>query len=227
MFAIVITVGYFLERRQPRYMPGAAGQDSRTGAPPFPGRFGMDVPEGYLFHPCHTWAFDDGWQGIRVGLDNFAALLFGKVDQITVTKPNRWVRQGQKLMTITFDGVSVDLPSPVEGTILSLNGRALETPSVVESDPLHEGWLAVIKAASFDSDRKNLIPPAMSEFWMRNSMFVLQKLCSQEPALAQDGGRLVSGVLKHISRELRNKIVKEFFLTAPVEVVPEGVQHTV
>ena len=226
MFVVVIIVGYYLERRQPRYMPAAAGQESRiAGSPRFASKFRMEVPEGYLFHPCHTWAVHEGWQAIRVGLDDFAATLFGRVDHITVTTPNRWVRQGQKLMTITFDGVSVDLPSPVEGTVISVNGPALEIPDVVTKDPLHEGWLAVIKAADFDSDRKNLIAPWMSESWMRTSMFMLQQMCSQEPGLAQDGGRPIKGVLKRISRELRNKVVKEFFLTVPVEVTEESAPH--
>lgn len=225
MFAIVMIVGYYLERNQPRYMPAAAGSENRVNPTPFAGRLATEVPPGYLFHPCHTWAFDEGWQAIRVGVDHFAATLFGKIDNITVTTPNRWVRQGQKLMTLTFDGVSVELPSPVEGTVISVNRPALEDPSVICTDPLHEGWLAVIKAASFESDRKNLIQPAMAESWMRNSAVLLQHMCSQEPALAQDGGRPIQGVLKRISPELRKKVIREFLLTVPGEAMVANREH--
>src|SRR5271157_2143333 len=60
-------------------------------------KFGMDVPSGYCFHPCHTWAVDEGWQLIRVGIDKFAVNLFGKIEHIDVAGLYRWVRQGQKL----------------------------------------------------------------------------------------------------------------------------------
>jgi glycine cleavage system H lipoate-binding protein len=227
MFTIVMIVGYLLERKQPYCMSTAANQNSNK---PFSrrvsGRLAVEIPEGYFLHPCHTWALDEGWQAIRVGVDDFAATLFGKVDHITLTTPNRWVRQGQKLMTVTFDGITVDLPSPVEGTVISVNGPALERPDLVTTDPFCEGWLAVIKATNFDSDRKNLLQRAMAASWTRNSMVLLQQLCSQEAALAQDGGRPIRGLLKHISPELRERVVKEFFLTIPVEVLQDKTHHS-
>ena len=44
---------------------------------------------------------DEGRQNARVGIDAFAANLFGKIDSIEVADLNRWVRQGQKLCTVT------------------------------------------------------------------------------------------------------------------------------
>ena len=179
-------------------------------------KFGMDVPSGYCFHPCHTWAVDEGWQLIRVGVDKFAVNLFGKIEHIDVAGLYRWVRQGQKLMTITVAGISVDLPSPVEGALTAVNRAALENPELVTSDPFCEGWIAVIKSHCFATDEKNLMQGAMVAPWMRNSIVLLREMCSQSPALAQDGGPPLAGVLNRVSPELRNRLVKEFFLTVPV-----------
>jgi hypothetical protein len=41
-------------------------------------------------------------------------------------------------------------------------------------------------------------------------------MCSQPAALAQDGGPPLPGLLNRVSPELRNKVIKEFFLTFPV-----------
>jgi glycine cleavage system H lipoate-binding protein len=225
MFMLVMILGHFLRHTEQRYTAAPKEKTSRSSLPYFETKLGMEVPRRYFFHPCHTWAVDEGWQLIRVGIDEFAANVFGKVDQISVTNPNRWVRQGQKLMTITVSGISVDLPSPIEGTVKSVNGAALENPDLVTTDPFCKGWMAVIKAASFDTDQKNLMQGAMVAPWMRNSMVLLRDICSQSPALAQDGGRPITGVLKRVSPELRKKLVKEFFLTVPAEEVQPASQH--
>ena len=130
MFALVMILGYLLNRgAQPSATVPA--ETARRFRPLIESKFGMDVPGGYCFHPCHTWAVDEGWQLIRVGVDRFAVNLLGKIEHIDVAGLYRWVRQGQKLMTITVAGISVDLPSPVEGALTAVNRAALENPEPV------------------------------------------------------------------------------------------------
>ena len=129
-FALVMILGRLLKRgAQPSVI--APAETLRRFRPRVKSKFGMDVPRGYCFHPCHTWAVDEGWQLIRVGVDSFSANLFGKIEHIDVAGLHRWVRQGQKLMAITGAGISVDLPSPVEGVLTEVNRAALENPRIV------------------------------------------------------------------------------------------------
>ena len=215
MFAMVMILGHLFKRGT---QPSATvpTESARRVRPLIESKFGMDVPRGYCFHPCHTWAVDEGWQLIRVGMDRFAVNLFGRIEHIDVAGLYRWVRQGQKLMTITVGGISVDLPSPVEGALTAVNRAALEDPELVTTDPFCEGWIAVIKSHCFDTDEKNLMHGSMAVQWMRNSFVLLRDLCSQSPVLAQDGGPPLAGVLNRVSPELRNRLVKDFFLTVPV-----------
>jgi hypothetical protein len=128
-------------------------------------------------------------------------------------------------MTITSAGISVDLPSPVEGALTAVNGAALEKPELVTTDPFCEGWIAVIKSPCFATDEKNLMKGAMLAPWMRNSIVLLREMCSQSPALAQDGGAPPTGLLKRVSPDLRNRLVKEFFLTLPAVQAQPTNQH--
>ena len=59
---------------------------------------------------------------------------------LTYAEPNRWVRQGQKLITLTSDGTSMDLLSPVEGVVMAINNDVLREPSLVTNDPYRE-WM--------------------------------------------------------------------------------------
>lgn len=215
MFALVMILGHLLKRGA-RLSAIAPAETLRHFRPLIESKLGMDVPTGYCFHPCHTWAVDEGWQLIRVGMDRFAANLFGKIEHIDVAGLYRWVRQGQKLMTITVGGISVDLPSPVEGALTAVNRAALDNPDLVTTDPLCDGWIAVIKSQCFATDEKNLLHGAMAAQWMRNSFVLLREMCSQSPVLAQDGGPPLPGLLNRVSPELRNRLLKEFFLTEPV-----------
>jgi len=215
MFALVIAWGRLFKRE---VQPSAAvsADTLRRFPPPIEGKFGMEIPKSYCFHPCHTWAVDEGLQLIRVGVDGFTANLFGKIDRIDVAGLYRWVRQGQRLMTITGAGISVDLPSPIEGVLTVVNQAVLEDPVMATTDPYGEGWVAVIRSSSFGTDQRNLMQGPVVAPWLRNNMLQLGEMCSQPAALAQDGGPPLPGLLNRVSPELRNKVIKEFFLTFPV-----------
>lgn len=181
------------------------------------------VPEGYYFHPCHTWVVHEGEDNGRVGVDGFVANLFGQIDRIDVTGLNRWVRQGQRLMTVTGAGISIDLPSPVEGVVKALNPAVLNDPTLAITSSYRDGWIVTLKSPDIATDLKNLLQGTMVSVWMGNTFTRLKDMVSQlSPALAQDGGPPLSGVLARVSPELQSKLMREFFS----ESSPSGTKAT-
>jgi glycine cleavage system H protein len=210
---LILAVGHLRKREQ----ASSVAVQAVTRVEAFPQRESvLEIPKGYYFHPCHTWVANEGEENARVGLDSFAADLFGTIDHIEVLGLNRWVRQGQRLMTVSRAGISVDLWSPVEGTVKALNEAVLRDPTLVVTDPYRDGWIAVIKSPDIRGNLKNLLHGAILRSWMRNNLVRLTEMVSQfSPALAQDGGPPLRGLLTTISLELQNRLVKEFFLTLP------------
>ena len=92
-FLLIMSITYF--RRQPNAPAMAAKDDvwSRPKAPVLTKEMGFEIPNGYAFHPGHTWVHDEGRQNARVGVDAFTANLLGKIDRIELGGLNRWVRQ--------------------------------------------------------------------------------------------------------------------------------------
>jgi hypothetical protein len=89
----------------------------------------------------------------------------------------------------------------------------VDDPSLANRSPYKDGWVAVIKSPDFAINQKNLIQGSMVAPWMQNNISRLNSMVSQiSPALAQDGGQPVSGVLARVTPEVREKIAKEFFL---------------
>src|SRR5271157_4267492 len=82
---------------------------------------GFAVPEHLRYHPGHTWALSESPSLVRVGMDDFASKLTGKVESITLPQRGQWIRQGQKICTLYRDDAAVDMVSPIEGTISDIN----------------------------------------------------------------------------------------------------------
>lgn len=212
-FLLILTVMYF-RRPQQSSDAFAVAPSKRLAAPIMVQQAGFEVPQGYCFHPGHTWALDEGRQDARVGIDAFAGNLFGKIDAIELADLNRWVRQGQKLCRVKCEGQSVDLLSPVEGVVVSVNHEVLKDPNLVVEDPYKSGWLCVIKAPELAINAKNLLPGNVIASWMQTSIARLcAKLQELTPALAQDGGLPIKGLLFQMDASARQQVAKEFFLT--------------
>jgi glycine cleavage system H protein len=209
MFLLILSISYFTREKQPFLTKPAV--DPR--APRFEREYGFEIPRDYSFHPGHTWVLKEGVDTARVGLDSFAANLIGKIDHIDVIGQNRWVRQGQKLMTLKSGPTAIELMSPVEGVITAINTEAVEDPSLVTRDPYKNGWIAMIKSPELEINQKNLVQGVMVAPWMQNNVTRLNATLGQlSPALAQDGGLPLAGLLARVAPELRKRLVQEFFL---------------
>ena len=212
-FLLILTVMYF---RRPQTAADAlqVAPAKAIGAPVMLKQAGFEVPEAYCFHPGHTWVVDEGRQNARVGIDAFAGNLFGKIDSVELADLNRWVRQGQKLCTVTREGRSIDMLSPVEGVLVSVNHEVLKNPNLAIEDPYRNGWLCVVKAPEMATNVKNLLTGPIVPAWMQNSIARVGAMVQQlTPALAQDGGLPIKGLLFQVDASVQQQLAKEFFLT--------------
>ena len=211
-FLLIMVITYFIkgaDRPAVRPIQTKAVPDQ----PVLNREMGFDIPRDYFFHPGHTWALDEGRQNARIGLDSFAANMFGSADRIEIAGLNRWVRQGQKLWSVTFDGQTVDMLSPVEGVLISINQNVLKDPSLALKDPYKEGWVCMVKSPELSTNTKNLVQGPMVAPWMQGTLARLSSMTAPSAGLMQDGGQPVSGLLRKVDPELQRRIVREFFLT--------------
>jgi glycine cleavage system H lipoate-binding protein len=212
-FLLILTVMYF--RRPQESANGLQVAPAKKIASPLMlKQAGFEVPQDYCFHPGHTWVVDEGRQNARIGIDAFASNLFGPIDSIEVADLNRWVRQGQPICKLTHEGRSVEMLSPIEGVLVSINHEVLKNPNLVVEDPYRNGWLGVVKAPEMTTNVKNLLQGPIVVPWMQNSLARLGAMVQQlTPALAQDGGLPVKGLLFQVDANIQEQLTKEFFLT--------------
>src|SRR5689334_25076936 len=82
---------------------------------------GFRVPENLRYHPGHTWALSESPSLVRVGIDDFASKLTGKLERVVLPQRGQWIRQGQKICTLHRNGSAVDMVSPIEGSVADIN----------------------------------------------------------------------------------------------------------
>ena len=175
---------------------------------------GFQVPENLRYHPGHTWALSESPSLVRVGMDDFASKLTGKIDRITLPQRGQWLRQGQKICTVQRDGNAVDMLSPIEGSVADINEVLAQDPKLALRDPYGEGWLVTVQSPDAKTNFRNLLGGALARWWTEESASRLQrKMPMALGALAQDGGVAVDNVTAHIPGQDWVQIAKEFFLS--------------
>jgi glycine cleavage system H lipoate-binding protein len=175
---------------------------------------GFRVPENVRYHAGHTWAVSESRDLVRVGMDDFATKLAGKIDNITLPQHGHWVRQGQKTFTIFRDGKSVEMVSPIEGTVTDINDAVLKNPELARKDPYGDGWLMTVQAPDSKLNFRNLLGGSLARLWTEESALRLRsRMPMAVGALAQDGGVAVDDLTAHMPEEDWATLTREFFLS--------------
>jgi glycine cleavage system H lipoate-binding protein len=213
-FLVVMTINYFCTHAldQPPAQPQLE-VPLRPRVPVMAKEHGFTIPQDYSFHPGHTWVLQEGHENARVGLDSFGAELIGKIDEMEVISPGRWVRQGQPLVRVKSGDSSINLMSPVEGVVMSINEDVVHDPALASRDPYKDGWIAVLRSPDLPTNQKNLLKGPMVAPWMHYNVTRLNSALTRvNPALAQDGGTPLDKVLVRVDSNLRQRLIKDFFL---------------
>jgi len=214
-FLVFIVLDYVLNRKKAiQTVPVEAFQ--RAMAKP-DGEFvnGFRTPENLAYHPGHGWLVQERKSVVRVGADEFAAVLAGKIEKIELPKPGQWIRQGQKVLSFFRNGEQAEMVSPTEGEVMAVNHEVLQNPALLRQDPYGKGWLLAVHVPDEENTARNLVPKGLVREWMRESV---ERLYAQQPmlagAVAADGGRPSEDLLAEVPGANWKEMTGEFFLTA-------------
>lgn len=114
---------------------------------------GFKIADDYYYHLGHSWArFEHGGR-IRIGLDDFAACVFGYLSRIELPPLGAEVQQDRVGWTFGRADLRAAVLSPVTGTVLAVNHPTREHPQLVNEDPYGSGWLFIVEP---DLPKRNL-----------------------------------------------------------------------
>ena len=177
------------------------------------------VPEGYGFHQGHSWMKVDlvspnHRRLVKVGLDDFAQKLIGKVDAVVLPAVGSRLTQGDKGWSLMVDSEAIPMLSPVDGEVVAVNEEVLRHPEILGRDPYGDGWLLKVKSDRIAADTRNLLSGKVARAWMETSLENLHPI-RLEPvgAVLQDGGLPLNGIARILGGDQWADLAKTHLLT--------------
>jgi glycine cleavage system H protein len=174
------------------------------------------VPEGIFFAPSHTWmnVFPSG--KVSLGVDDFVTRLLEKPRITLLKKAGDRVQRGESILLFKEDGRELTIHAPVEGEILAVNDQLPEKPDLMKDYLFSDGWAYSFKPKR-PSELKNMLLGEETRAWISEEFRRLRDVFAGVgqagelvPALLQDGGPPVAGVMKQMPESVWNRFEREF-----------------
>lgn len=179
------------------------------------------IPEGIFFSKSHTWLnlFPSG--KVYVGIDDFVTRLLENPEIVLLRKEGERVLRGDPILLIKEDGRELKVRAPLDGEILSVNEKVSEKPELIRNLLFTEGWAYTVKP-NRPSELKEMFFGEETASWIAEEFRRLRDVFAGVtqndqlvPALLQDGGSPVAGVMKRMPVSVWNRFEQEFLADHP------------
>ncbi len=216
---LVSMVDKFLIRRQERIRKEMKSRVHITHVGEAEAKETIDfyIPGGVFIAPWHTWAGLTESGEVRVGIDDFAAKILGKIDAVEAPNINKEVKQGELLFNVHIGQEIVPFHSPVSGRVLQVNKKVISDPDLLSITPYENNWICKIDADHIEDDLKNLkIGQEAVNFYeaeidrLKNEIKKVSKTKDEEKVPAD--GRVYVGELRALMEKDLHAIVSDFFV---------------
>jgi CheY-like chemotaxis protein len=114
------------------------------------------IPGGVFLSEGHTWASVTQDGTVRIGLDDFAKKLIGKIDDVEFPNLGMTITKGQQLFSIKQGKKSIQFNSPVSGQVAKVNQTVMDNIGNLEFSTYGNNWICTIDADKLDIELSKL-----------------------------------------------------------------------
>lgn len=175
------------------------------------------IPGGVFIANSHTWVSMNQEGIAKVGMDDFAKKLIGKVESVDLPNLGMNVKAGQPLFTIKQGNRKVIFNAPVSGVVKSINTLLKENLEALDITPYERNWFCAIDTDNIDNEIKELhIGKSAVSFYQKDIehfksvMKDIVKTEKKEDEYVNEN-QLYIGQLEKLSDVNWEKVVSEFF----------------
>ena len=175
------------------------------------------IPGGVFISEDHCWASMDQSGVVKIGIDDFAKKLIGKINNIEFPNLGMNIKKGQPLFSVSQGNRSITFGSPVSGQVSRINTILSRDLEALDITPYDNNWVCVIDADNLDNEIKQLkIGKSAVSFYQDdidhlkdfiNNVFESKK----EKTSAETNGELHLGEMERLDDRNWDKAVAEFF----------------
>lgn len=182
---------------------------------------GFDLPTGIFYAPWHVWARIEGGGRVRVGLDDFAQRLVGRIYAVDLPRRGARVHRYTSTWRVAHAAGETVVRVPVTGVVREVNERLLAEPSLANRDPYGLGAAFVVEPSRLSESVRSLRYGEEAHAWceaeasrLREELVRLRPPSPSVGPTLQDGG-IPSGDLAAILEPEDLRTVIRSFLCGP------------
>jgi glycine cleavage system H lipoate-binding protein len=183
------------------------------GKPTYSVASGYRLANAYYYHFGHTWVHVIHREWVRIGMDDFAARVFGKAGKIRLPGLGGFLRQGHTGWSIERNGHSAFIQSPLTGRVLAVNHAAAANPAISHNDPHNKGWLLHLEPWFLKREINGLYSGEDCSGWLeRENTLLLNLLGPKYERLAATGGEPLDDFFGSFPEIGWDRLVRTFLL---------------
>jgi len=174
---------------------------------------GFELAENFYYHRGHSWARPEYGGRIRIGVDDFAQKLVGKLRRIQLPDIGHEIKQDEVGFQVRRNGDTARILSPIDGIVVRHNDKLLDAPELVNQSPYENGWLLIVEPTKLRKNLKQLYYGEEARKFIHEEREQLFSLAHEDMKIAADGGVSVEDIFEELESEDWAKLVKAFLKT--------------
>jgi FixJ family two-component response regulator/glycine cleavage system H lipoate-binding protein len=170
------------------------------------------LPGGVFISEHHVWASVTIPGMVRVGLDDFARKLIGRIDAIEFPQKGATVKKGDPLFSIRQGARTAAFVSPVTGQINVVNHELGNHMDWIENNPYEKGWVCSLKPDQLASDLESLKIGDKAAAWYKTEIERIKELLAPKEAGPAEWPKaeLVEGQLEETDDRVWDQFTRSF-----------------
>lgn len=173
------------------------------------------LPGGVFISSGHVWANVTVPGMVRLGIDDFARKMIGRIDSIDFPEKGKQVFKGDPLFVIRQGERVATFKSPVSGSVHAINAELGHNIDWLEKRPYEKGWVCSIKPDLLADELEQLKIGDKAAAWYHEEITRFRKLLTSESGNGQANklakvGQLVEGQLEEMDDKTWSKFGESF-----------------
>lgn len=175
---------------------------------------GFYLPERLYYFRNHTWVYLERNGKFRIGIDDFARRIIGKINKIELPAVGKKLELEEYSWIVNHDHGDLEFFSPITGVVDSVNQKLLDDASLAVEKPYTDGWFVTMDVGSVARNLKNLLKDKEATAWMEEEANLLnQSIQSETGVTFHDGAVVAADISKNLSKEKWNELAKKHLYT--------------
>ncbi len=175
------------------------------------------IPGGVFIAKNHTWVSMNQAGIAKIGIDDFAKKLIGRVYSVELPNLGMNINAGQPLFTIKQGNRSITFNSPVSGKVSQINTILKDNVDALDVTPYERNWVCALDAENLDNEIKEMHIGKSAVSFFQEEIGKFKKVFTDIMKSEKKGDEYVEdglfiGQLEKLNDANWNKIIAEFFV---------------